>query len=145
MPAPITVWYRNTGLDGGAAMLESRIDLPASIPNMTPEAAQTFRDHVASADEILREEAAHLADHTVHAEWKLSPITAPPRVELILSLKPVRFTHQIFLEVLADPAKLRTRLRNELWYLVSTYAMNNQQEINRLLKEIKQDHALAGK
>ncbi|HET6572680.1 MAG TPA: hypothetical protein VFG68_03685 [Fimbriiglobus sp.] len=126
-------------------MLASRILLPDRIPVMTAEDAQLLRERVVAANEVLREEAAKLADHTVEAEWRLSPVTPPPRAELVLSLGQARLTHQFFLGELADPANVRKRLRNELWYLVATYSANNQKEITRLLSELRQDHALAGK
>ncbi len=125
-------------------MLASRISIPDQVPGMTPEAVQLLKERVAAANEILREEADKLADHTIDAEWKPSPVDPRGRVDLILSLGDVRFTHQISLEELSEPTKIRQRLRDELWYLVATYVMYNQRDITRLLKEIKQDRVAAG-
>jgi hypothetical protein len=133
-------------LDGGGfPMLASQINLPNEIPGLTREAAHALHDHVAAADETLRDITAGLEFHTVHAEWKLAPGTSPPRIELSLTLGTAHATHQFSVAELADPDKLRQRLRDVIWDLVSACFWINQREINKLLNELEYDHMAVGK
>lgn len=126
-------------------MITSKMSLPDAVPNLSAERLSEIRERVIAADSILREEADKIKGHTVKAEWTqdgLFPLSE--RVQLRLQLGKVMFVNTVWTSTLASADRVRKQIRDDLWEVVTTYAMNNQEEILRLLEELKQEPASVG-
>lgn len=117
-------------------MIESRIDLP--------EVSAELREQVESADAILREEGSKLKGHTVRAYWKADgSFPTSERISLTLLLGKVHMSFVVWPAQLSDPKKVRAMIRDHMWTVVTTFALNNQEEILKLAEELKPELEVA--
>lgn len=120
-------------------MLRSTSHLPDPSTVSDP-AVRKVIESVSRADAILHEEGDRLKGHTLTAEWSSSPgIPLTEAVQLRLSLGMIDLTQSVGTRELEDDGRTRRRIRDELWYVVTAYAMNNQKEILRLVDELQRD------
>lgn len=117
-------------------MIESRIDLP--------EVSAELRKQIEAADAILREEGGKLKGHTVRAFWKVDgTFPASERISLTLLLGKVHMSFVVWTAMLSDPMKVRAMIRDHMWAVVTAFALNNQEEILKLVEELKPELEVA--
>jgi hypothetical protein len=111
-------------------MVESRIELPGAPADLLRL--------VEAADAMLREHGSKLKGQTVKAVWRVDGSFPPTeRIALDLVLNRVVTTFVVWRAQLADPKKMRAAIRDHMWMVVTTFALNNQDEILKLVAELK--------